>query len=123
MRQHSIPLPECRRIPTLGLLLLRVRRVSYSYRPGSTFEKRAERCSQSDWIASLGTTQFWRSKEMRTTRDCAREFKTVNGIPGHGGAIDVAGPVVANGMVYAVSGYPSRGALPGNVLIAFSTEP
>jgi polyvinyl alcohol dehydrogenase (cytochrome) len=55
--------------------------------------------------------------------DTAREFKTVNGIPGHGGAIDVAGAVVANGMVYAVSGYPSRGALPGNVLIAFSTEP
>jgi polyvinyl alcohol dehydrogenase (cytochrome) len=55
--------------------------------------------------------------------DTAREFKTVNGIPGHGGAIDVAGPVVANGMVYAVSGYPARGALPGNVLIAFSTEP
>lgn len=55
--------------------------------------------------------------------DTAREFKTVNGISGHGGAIDVAGPVVANGMVFAVSGYPSRGALPGNVLIAFSTEP
>jgi len=55
--------------------------------------------------------------------DTAREFKTVNGIPGHGGAIDVAGPVVANGMVFAVSGYPSRGALPGNVLIAFSAEP
>jgi len=27
--------------------------------------------------------------------DTAREFKTVNGVPGHGGAIDVAGPVVA----------------------------
>ena len=39
------------------------------------------------------------------------------------GGADGAGPVVANGMVYAVSGYPSRGALPGNVLIAFSTEP
>jgi hypothetical protein len=25
--------------------------------------------------------------------------------------------------VFAVSGYPSRGALPGNVLIAFSAEP
>lgn len=55
--------------------------------------------------------------------DTAQEFKTVNGVPGHGGAIDVAGPVVANGMVYALSGYPSRGGLPGNVLIAFSVEP
>jgi polyvinyl alcohol dehydrogenase (cytochrome) len=55
--------------------------------------------------------------------DTAQEFKTVNGVPGKGGAIDVAGPVVANGMVYAISGYPSRGGLPGNVLIAFSAEP
>lgn len=55
--------------------------------------------------------------------DTVREFKTVNGISGHGGAIDVAGPVVANGMVYVLSGYRSRGALAGNVLIAFSVQP
>ena len=55
--------------------------------------------------------------------DTAREFKTVNGIPGHGGAIDVAGPVVAGGMVFTVSGFPARGGLPGNVLLAFSPEP
>jgi polyvinyl alcohol dehydrogenase (cytochrome) len=55
--------------------------------------------------------------------DTAREFKTVNGIQGHGGAIDVAGPVVAGGMVFTVSGYPARGGLPGNVLLAFSPEP
>jgi polyvinyl alcohol dehydrogenase (cytochrome) len=52
--------------------------------------------------------------------DTAREFKTVNGLPGHGGAIDVAGPVVAGGMVFTVSGYPARGGVPGNVLLAFS---
>ena len=55
--------------------------------------------------------------------DTAREFKTVNGIPGHGGAIDVAGPVIAGGMVFTLSGYPARGGLPGNVLLAFSAEP
>jgi polyvinyl alcohol dehydrogenase (cytochrome) len=55
--------------------------------------------------------------------DTAREFKTVNGIPGHGGAIDVAGPVVAGGMVFTVSGFPARGGVPGNVLLAFSPEP
>jgi polyvinyl alcohol dehydrogenase (cytochrome) len=55
--------------------------------------------------------------------DTVREFKTVNGVPGHGGAIDVAGPVVAGGMVFAVSGYPARGGTPGNVLLAFTVGP
>jgi polyvinyl alcohol dehydrogenase (cytochrome) len=54
--------------------------------------------------------------------DTAREFKTVNGVPGHGGAIDVAGPVVAGGMLFSVSGYPARGGLGGNVLLAFGLE-
>ncbi len=55
--------------------------------------------------------------------DTAREFKTVNGVAGRGGSIDVAGPVAAGGMLFAVSGYPARGGLPGNVLLAFSVEP
>jgi polyvinyl alcohol dehydrogenase (cytochrome) len=55
--------------------------------------------------------------------DTAREYKTVNGVPGHGGAMDVAGPVAAGGMLFAISGYPARGGLPGNVLLAFSAEP
>ncbi len=54
--------------------------------------------------------------------DTAREYQTVNGVPGHGGAIDVAGPVVAGGMVFTVSGYPARGGLGGNVLLAFGLE-
>jgi polyvinyl alcohol dehydrogenase (cytochrome) len=55
--------------------------------------------------------------------DTAREFQTVNGVPGHGGAIDGPGPVVANGMVYAISGRSTRGLMPGNILIGFSTVP
>jgi len=55
--------------------------------------------------------------------DTAHEYKTVNGIPGKGGAMDVAGPVVAGGMLFAVSGYPARGGMGGNVLLAFSIEP
>jgi polyvinyl alcohol dehydrogenase (cytochrome) len=51
--------------------------------------------------------------------DTAHEYQTVNGLPGRGGAIDVSGPVVAGGMLFAVSGYPARGGLPGNVLLAF----
>lgn len=54
--------------------------------------------------------------------DTAHEFKTINGVPGHGGAIDGPGPVVVDGMVYALSGRSNR-YLGGNVLIAFSTEP
>ena len=55
--------------------------------------------------------------------DTAREFQTVNGVPGRGGAIDVAGPVIAGGMLFTVSGYPARGGMPGNVLLAFALEP
>ncbi len=55
--------------------------------------------------------------------DTAQEFKTVNGVPGHGGTIDVAGPVIAGGMLFAVSGYPGHGGMPGNVLMAFALEP
>jgi polyvinyl alcohol dehydrogenase (cytochrome) len=55
--------------------------------------------------------------------DTSKEFKTVNGVPGHGGAIDVAGPVAAGGMLFTVSGYPARGGVPGNVLLAFAVEP
>ena len=53
--------------------------------------------------------------------DTAHDYKTVNGVPGYGGAIDVAGPVAAGGMLFTVSGYPARGGLPGNVLLAFSS--
>jgi polyvinyl alcohol dehydrogenase (cytochrome) len=51
--------------------------------------------------------------------DTDREFKTVNGIPGHGGALDVGGPVVAGGMLFVNSGSAQRNGLPGNVLLAF----
>ena len=54
--------------------------------------------------------------------DTAKEFKTVNGVPGRGGAIDVAGPIVAGGMLFVLSGYPARGGIPGNVLLAFEVE-
>ncbi len=51
--------------------------------------------------------------------DTNREFKTVNGLPGHGGALDVGGPVVAGGMLFVNSGSAQRNGLPGNVLLAF----
>jgi polyvinyl alcohol dehydrogenase (cytochrome) len=48
------------------------------------------------------------------------DYSTVNGLPGRGGSLNVAGPVIADGMVFAISGYDQAGAAPGNVLLAFS---
>jgi polyvinyl alcohol dehydrogenase (cytochrome) len=52
----------------------------------------------------------------------AQTYSTVNGVPGKGGSIDGAGPVVAGGMVFVNSGYPRNGGMPGNVLLAFAPE-
>src|SRR4029079_17913885 len=54
--------------------------------------------------------------------DTAREFDTVNGVPGRGGSLDGAGPVIAGGMLYTTSGYSRNGGMPGNVLLAFGPE-
>jgi polyvinyl alcohol dehydrogenase (cytochrome) len=50
----------------------------------------------------------------------ARDFETVNGVPGKGGSLDSAGPAIVNGMVFTNSGYGMWQGLPGNVLLAFS---
>jgi polyvinyl alcohol dehydrogenase (cytochrome) len=54
--------------------------------------------------------------------DTAQSFSAVNGVAAKGGSLDVGGPVVAEGMVVVVSGYPGFGAMPGNVLLAFAPE-
>jgi polyvinyl alcohol dehydrogenase (cytochrome) len=54
--------------------------------------------------------------------DTMRDFKTVNGVPAHGGSISVAGPVVVGGTVYILSGYDTFGETPGNVLLAFTAD-
>lgn len=51
--------------------------------------------------------------------DTAKPFKGVNGLDGHGGAIDVDGPVIGEGMLFIHSGYSMFGQLPGNVLLGF----
>lgn len=51
----------------------------------------------------------------------AREFETVNGVPGKGGSLNGPGPVIADGMVFTNSGYAYLGmGLGGNVLLAFA---
>ena len=54
--------------------------------------------------------------------DTIREYKTVNGIAGHGGSLDGPGPAIGGGMVFVNSGYPTGGGTPGNVLLAFSVD-
>jgi polyvinyl alcohol dehydrogenase (cytochrome) len=52
--------------------------------------------------------------------DTAKPYTTTNGVPGTGGSLDGAGPVVAGGMLFVNSGYPRFGGMPGNVLLAFA---
>jgi polyvinyl alcohol dehydrogenase (cytochrome) len=54
--------------------------------------------------------------------DTEKDFATVNGISAHGGSLDGAGPVIANGMVYVNSGYPRFGGAIGNVFLAFGPD-
>ncbi len=51
--------------------------------------------------------------------DTIKNFETVNGFPGRGGALDGAAPVVSDGMLFVNSGYGSFGQIAGNVLLAF----
>lgn len=53
--------------------------------------------------------------------DTTKEFKTVNGVNGHGGSIGSAGATIVNGTVFISSGYTGyQGGTPGNVLLAFT---
>ncbi len=52
--------------------------------------------------------------------DTGKPFPTVNGVAANGGSIDSAGPTIAGGMLFVMSGYGLYGGLAGNVLIAFA---
>ena len=54
--------------------------------------------------------------------DTLRDFETVNGVKAHGGSMNVAGPTVADGMLFVNSGYNVLIGLPGNVLLALSID-
>ncbi|MGE0623653.1 MAG: PQQ-binding-like beta-propeller repeat protein [Pseudomonadales bacterium] len=53
----------------------------------------------------------------------ARPFAAVNGVPTHGGSIDVGAVLAAGDMLYVQSGYGQFGELPGNALLAFRIVP
>ena len=54
--------------------------------------------------------------------DTVRDYKTVNGVPAKGGAIDAPGPVVAGGTLLVTSGYARMGGMPGNALLALTVD-
>lgn len=55
--------------------------------------------------------------------DTEQEYpNTVNKVPARGGSMDGAGPIIAGGMLYINSGYPTAGGASGNVLLAFSVD-
>jgi polyvinyl alcohol dehydrogenase (cytochrome) len=55
--------------------------------------------------------------------DTAHEFPTVNGVKANGGSMSNAGPAVVGGILFVNSGYSHHGGiLPGNVLLAFTSE-
>jgi len=63
------------------------------------------------------------SGEILWQAETAIPYDASNGIKGHGGAIDVAGQVVADGWLYVFSGYSMFGQLPGNMLLAYKVGP
>jgi polyvinyl alcohol dehydrogenase (cytochrome) len=54
----------------------------------------------------------------------AQKYQTINGVKDQsGGSLDVAGPTVAGGMMYIISGYAGAlGGAPDNVLLVFSVD-
>jgi polyvinyl alcohol dehydrogenase (cytochrome) len=54
----------------------------------------------------------------------AQKYQTINGVKDQsGGSLDVAGPVLAGGMMYIISGYAGAlGGVPNNVLLGFSVD-
>jgi polyvinyl alcohol dehydrogenase (cytochrome) len=55
--------------------------------------------------------------------DTDRDFTTVNGVPGHGGAISGgAAPIANGGELIVASGYGFVSKMPGNVLLVFGVQ-
>ena len=75
-------------------------------------------------VFSGGVSGFLRAYSTDDARllwefDTARDYATVNGVSGRGGAMDGPGPVIVDGMLYVNSGYAQWSGIPGNVLLAF----
>jgi polyvinyl alcohol dehydrogenase (cytochrome) len=63
------------------------------------------------------------SGKLLSTLETNRAYTGSNGVEGHGGAIDVAGPVVEGDQVFVLSGYGVFGQMPGNMLLVYGLKP
>jgi polyvinyl alcohol dehydrogenase (cytochrome) len=55
--------------------------------------------------------------EIVWSMDTTQPMTGINGIEGHGGSMNGAGPVAYDGQIYIMSGYAYAGHMPGNLLI------
>ena len=62
------------------------------------------------------------SGKLLRTLDTNRPYTGSNGVEGHGGAIDVAGPVIDGGQLFLLSGYGVFGQMPGNMLLVYAVK-
>lgn len=67
-------------------------------------------------IFELGSGRLLRTIETNRT------FAGSNGVEGHGGAIDVAGPVIDGNQLFLLSGYGVFGQMPGNMFLVYGLK-
>ena len=77
-----------------------------------------------NYVALVHQTQSYAAADghLLWETDTARDYATVNGVAGRGGAMDGPGPVAVGGMLYVNSGYGQWGGKPGNVLLAYGLD-
>lgn len=100
------PKPACAKLPGCSAALI----APVTVIPGVVFSG-----SQDGHLRAYNT----RDGSLLWDFDTLRNFKTVNGVPGRGGAFSSIGAAVANAMLFIDPGY---GGLPGNVLLAFLVD-
>jgi len=64
-----------------------------------------------------------RNGKLLRTLETNRAYEGSNGVAGHGGAIDVAGPVIDGDQLFVLSGYGVFGQIPGNMLLVYGLRP
>ncbi len=94
------------------LLLPAIRPVLAAVQPNPVPLRRLKaQCFPARWMATCA-----RSRAPMAScygLDTAKSYATVNGVPGNGGSLDGAGPVIVGGMLFVNSGYPRFGGMPG----------
>ena len=121
----------------LSAVDLETGKIVWTTGPSATSCKGKERCNTGQLAAVSGMPGVvfsgsldghLRAYETKTGKivwdaETAKDFKTVNGVVAHGGSMNGPGPAIANGMVYAVSGYAMWNKwMGGNALIAWSVN-